>query len=195
MMEMKASSSEDRYAHLRANAAAQRQATVQRLKAAIAQLEVEERPANTFTVKEVSGLDYMAYYRNPEALALFRTHSTHLRKEREKEQAKRRRSKRKSTRRDAALHQVPIQSRDPLLAYKKPDLVAKLRTAYAERDQALQSAQKEREEIELRYHALLQEHMQCGITIAKLEAQHAEHLAFIERFHSSLQREEYGQKE
>jgi hypothetical protein len=42
---------------------------------------------------------------------------------------------------------------------------------------------------------LLAEHMQCGITIAKLEAQHAEHLAFIERFHSSLQREEYGQKE
>jgi hypothetical protein len=194
-MEMKSSSTEDRYAHLRANAAAQRQATVQRLKAAIAQLEVEERPVNTFTVKEVSGLDYMAYYRNPEALALFRTHSTHLRKEREKEQAKRHRSKRKSTRRDATLHQVPIQSRDPLLAYKKPDLVAKLRRAYAERDQALQSAQREREEIELRYHALLQEHMQCGITIAKLEAQHAEQLVFIERFRSSLQREEYGHKE
>lgn len=125
---------------------------------------------------------------------MFRTYSTHLRKEREKEQAKRRRSKRKSTRRYPALHQVPIQSRDPLLAYKKPDLVAKLRIAYAERDQALQNAQKEREEIERRYHALLQEQMQYGITIAKLEAQLAEYLAFIERFRSSLQREEYGQK-
>jgi len=194
-MEMKASSSDDRYAHLRANAAAQRQATVQRLTEAIAQLEAEGRPVNIFTVKEVSGLDYMAYYRNPEALTLFRTHSTHLRKEREKEQVKRRGSKRKSIRRDEALHQVPIQFRDSLLAYKKPDLVAKLRIAYAERDQALQSAQKEREEIEQRYHALLQEHMQCGITIAKLEAQHAEHLAFMDRFRSSLQREEYGQKE
>jgi hypothetical protein len=123
--EMKASSSDDRYAHLRANAAAQRQATVQRLTEAIARLEAEGRPVNTFTIKEVSGLDYMAYYRNPEALALFRTHSTHLRQEREKEQANRRQSKRKSTRHDAALHQVPIQSRDPLLAYKKPELVAK----------------------------------------------------------------------
>lgn len=193
-MDMKASSTDDRYAHLRANAAAQRQETVQRLTRAIAQLEAEGRQVTTFTVKEVSGLDYMAYYRNPEALALFRTHSTHLRQEREKEQAKRRRSKQKSARRDAALHLVPIQPRDPLLAYQKPDLVAKLRTAYAERDQALQSTQKEREEIELHYHALLQEHMQCGITIAKLEAQHAEHLAFMERFRSSLQREEYGQK-
>src|SRR5437660_9798982 len=111
------SSPGDQYAHLRANAAAQKRATVDRLSQAIAQLDAEGRPVNTFTIKEVSGLDYMAYYRNPEALALFRTHSTHLRKEREKEQANRRRSKRKSTGRDAAQHQVPIQSRDRLLAY------------------------------------------------------------------------------
>jgi hypothetical protein len=42
---------------------------------------------NTFTIKEVSGMDYMAYYRNREAFQLFQEHSTHLRKERE--QAKR----------------------------------------------------------------------------------------------------------
>jgi hypothetical protein len=70
---------EDRYAHLRANAAAQRQATVHRLSAAIAELEAEHRPVTTFTIKEVSGMDYMSYYRNAEALDLFRTHSTHLR--------------------------------------------------------------------------------------------------------------------
>src|ERR1700692_1108541 len=78
----------DPYAHLRANAAAQKQATVNRLSKAIAQLEAEGRPVNTFTIKEVSGMDYMAYYRNREAFQLFQEHSTHLRKERERTQAK-----------------------------------------------------------------------------------------------------------
>src|SRR6266571_5519420 len=126
---------EERYAHLRANALAQKQGTVDRLSRAIAVLEAEGRPVNTFTIKEVSGLDYMAYYRNAEALALFRTHSTHLREKRIKEEAKRHRSKRKQTRQDDNLHQVKVEPRDTLLAYKKPDLAAKLRTAYAERDQ------------------------------------------------------------
>src|SRR5713101_278625 len=108
------SSDEERYAHLRANAAAQKQATVDRLAQAIATLEAEGRPVNTFTIKEVSGLDYMAYYRNAEALALFRTHSTHLRKEREKERVKQRRSKRKHTGEDESLHQVKVEPRDRL---------------------------------------------------------------------------------
>jgi hypothetical protein len=149
-------SPEDRYAHLRANAAAQRQATVDRLRAAIAELEAEHRPVTTFTIKEVSGLDYMSYYRNPEALALFRTHSTHLRNEREKEQAKQRRSRRKRAKQDGNLHQVQVESRDLLLAYKKPELVAKLRAAYAEHDQLKQQAQTQHAELEQRYRKLLQ---------------------------------------
>src|SRR3989442_307576 len=163
---------EDRYAHLRANAAAQKQATVDRLSQAIATLEAEGRPVNTFTIKEVSGLDYMAYYRNAEALALFRTHSTHLRDEREKKRTKRRRSRQRQEEFD---HKVQIEPRDRLLNYKKPELVARLRAAQAVREQ-----------IEQRYHALLQEHMQCGLTITRLEAQLAEHLAFMNRFRSSL---------
>ena len=124
--------SEDRYSHLRAYATAQKQATVERLKQAIAALEAGGRPVTTFTIKEVSGLDYMAYYRNAEALSLFRCHSTHLRKEREKAQAKRRRSQRnKHTRRDETFHEVPAQPRDPLLNYKKPRLAALLRAARA----------------------------------------------------------------
>lgn len=183
---------EDRYAHLRANAAAQRQATVDRLTQAIAQLQGERRPITTFTIKEVSGMDYMSYYRNPEALALFRTHSTHLRNEREKEQAKQRRSKRKRAKQDGNLHQVKVEPRDPLLAYKKPELVAKLRAAYAERDQLKQQAHLKGTELEQHYTALLQEHMQCSVKIAKLEAQVAEYLAFMERFRTALQREEHG---
>ncbi|GHO61825.1 hypothetical protein KSC_007170 [Ktedonobacter sp. SOSP1-52] len=61
-----------------------------------------------------------------------------------------------------------------------------------ERVEVEQRAQAERAELEQRYHKLLQEHMHCGVTIAKLEAQVAEYLAFMERFQSALQREEHG---
>lgn len=44
-----------------------------------------------------------------------------------------------------------------------------------------------------RYHKLLQEHMQCGVTIARLEAQQAELQAFMERFRSALRKEEHDQ--
>ncbi len=168
---------DDRYAHLRLYAARQKQATVERLRQAIAQLEREKRPVTTFTIKEVSGLDYMAYYRNAEALALFRSHSTHLRKEREIE-----RSRRKSTKSSSfGQQETPVSSRDPLLNYKKSRLVTELRLARAKSDQ-----------MEQRYHVLLQEHMPCGLTIARLETQLAEHQAFLDRFRSSLQKEEYG---
>ncbi len=184
--------SNDRYTHLRGYAAAQRQETVDRLTQAITQLEAEGREVSTFTIKEVSQLDYMSYYRNPEALTLFRTHSTHLRKEREKEQAKRRQSKQKPAKQDESVHQVKVKPRDPLLNYKKPELVTRLRAARAEFDQFKQQAQVERTEVERRYTALLQEHIQCGVTIARLEAQVAEYLAFMDRFRSALRQEEHG---
>jgi hypothetical protein len=173
--------SEDRSAHLRAYAARQKQATVDRLEQAIARLEREGRPVTTFTIREVSGLDYMAYYRNPEALVLFRRSSTHLRKTREKAQAHRRRSRRQRSGPDPASQEVIASLRDPLLNYKKPRLVAELRAAQAQRDQ-----------LEQHYSQLLQEQMQSGLTIARLEAQLAEYLAFMERFRSSLQTEEHG---
>jgi len=199
-------SSDNRYAHLRANAAAQKQTTVDRLNQAITQLEAEGREVSTFTIKEVSGMDYMAYYRNRDAFRLFQEHSTHLRKEREQEQAKRqealRRGSRKMEKGQAAAHAVKVSPRDPLLDYKRPRLVELLHEAQAARDvakrqlltergEAEQRAQTERADLEQHYRKLLQEHMQCGVTIAKLEAQVAEYLAFMERFRSSLRREEY----
>ena len=202
-----AETSEDNYAHLRANAAAKKQTTVNRLSQAIAQLEAEGRPVNTFTIKEVSGMDYMAYYRNWEAFQLFQEHSTHLRKEREQEQAKRqvasRGSSRKTGKAQADSHSVNVSPRDPLLDYKRPRLVELLHEARAERDEAKRLVKTERTEneqrtqaacadLEQRYHKLLQEHMSCGITIAKLEAQVAEYLAFLDRFRSALQREEHS---
>ena len=89
------------------------------------------------------------------------------------------------------------------LKVRHPRLVELLDEARTERDEAKrllrmeqveaeQRSQAERAEIEQRYHKLLQEHMQCGVTIAKLEAQVAEYLAFMERFRTGLQREEHG---
>ncbi len=182
----------DRYIHLRVNAAKQRQGTVDRLKEAISQLEAQGRPITTFTIKEVSGLDYMSYYRNPEALALFRTHSTHLRQEREKEEAKRPRSKRKRGKQDERLHQVKVEPRNPLLNYKKPELVARLQAASAAYDQLKRQAKEEQAALEQQYAALLQEHMACGVTITRLEAQKAEFQAFMQRFQAALKKEEHG---
>ncbi len=55
-----------------------------------------------------------------------------------------------------------------------------------------QQAQDQRAELEQRYRKLLQEHMQCGVKITKLEAQVAEYLAFMERFRTALHQEEHG---
>jgi phenylpyruvate tautomerase PptA (4-oxalocrotonate tautomerase family) len=209
-MRASSSSSGDPYAHLRRHAAEQKQETVDRLTRAIAELEADGRPVTTFTIREVSGLDYMAYYRNREAFQLFQKHSTHLCKKREQEQVKHqaasRVSKRKTGKGQTTPHTVTVSPRDPLLDYKRPRLVQLLHEARAERDEARQKAQAvqasskqqvltERAELEQRYRKLLQEHMFCGVTIAKLEAQVAEYLAFMERFRSSLQRAEYDQQE
>ncbi len=87
---------------------------------------------------------------------------------------------------------VKVSPRDPLLDYKRPRLVELLHEARAERDEAKRQLKAARADLEQRYHKLLQEHMTCGITIAKLEAQVAEYLAFLERFRSALQREEHS---
>jgi prophage tail gpP-like protein len=202
------SSSDDSYAHLRRHAAAQKEETVDRLARAIAELEADGRPVTTFTIREVSGLDYMAYYRNRAAFQLFQEHSTHLCKKREQEQAKRQApgrgsKKRKKGKGRESSHAITVSPRDPLLDYKRPRLVELLHEARAERDEARkqaqaertsieQQAQTQRAELEQRYRKLLQEHMQCSVKIAKLEAQVAEYLVFMERFRTSLQREEHG---
>jgi len=168
---------EDRYAHLREYATRQKQATGDRLKQAVTQLEEEARPVTTVIIKEISGLDSMAYYRNAEALALFRSHSTHLRQQRAIAQSKRRGAPRLPS---GDLETI-VSSRDPLLHYKKPRLGAELRASRAKRDQ-----------MEQHYQTLLQDHMNGGLTIVRLQTQLAEHQAFLERFHSSLQKEEHG---
>src|SRR5260370_9249084 len=140
--------SDDTYAHLRANAATQKQTTVDRLRQAMTQPAAEGRPVNTFTIKEVSGMDYMAYYRNREAFQLFQEHSTHLRKEREQAQAKQQATGRSKSRKprkgQAASHVVKVSPRDPLLDYKRPRLIELLHEARAECDECKRQGKTER---------------------------------------------------
>ncbi len=138
---------------------------------------------------------------------LFQEHSTHLRKEREQKQAKQQEAShgtsRKRRKNQTTAHSVKVSPRDPLLDYKRPRLVELLHEARVERDEAKQQAkaaqaeaeqraQAELADLKQRYNKLLQEHMSCGVAIAKLEAQVAEYLAFMDRFRTSLQREEHN---
>lgn len=179
---------------LRASAMTRKQVTIDRLRQAIAQLETDHRPVNTFTIKEVSGLNYMSYYRNREAFVLFQQHSTHLREERERAQARLQASpsKGRKQRKDVPIVST-VKQRDPLLDYKKTRLVALLREARQACEQVRQDEETKYRELEQRYQALLLEHMQCGLSIARLEAKLTEHTAFLERFRTSLQQEEHRQ--
>lgn len=171
-------SCKDRYAHLRANAAVQKRRTVERLEQAIITLEAAGRPVTTFTIKEVCGLDYMAYYRNPEALILFRKHSTYLQKAQAKGKAKHRLTKNKRGKEISKEERSELQG--TMLTGEHSRKVTKRQSVGAVDDQW-----------ERKYQALLQEHMQCGLTIARLEAQVAQYLEMMEGFRASLKQEEY----
>jgi hypothetical protein len=138
---------ERRFAGLRAHAAAQRQATVERLRVGIQALRVQSRPITARTIWEQTGLAYNSYARNPEAYALYRQASTHL------AAWHRRRAKQTSS---------PGQ-RDPWLGWSKAKLVTRLRTALQENEQlrAERSTQA----------AICQE--QHGVRIMLLQAQMA----------------------
>ena len=129
---------------LRRHAAEQKQATLERLRAAIASLQARKEPITVHTIRAESGLDYKAYARNPEALRLFQEHSTFLVAERK--EARKRRQKRTS--------QIAAQPKDPLLHYKRPQLVARVREEMSRREEA-----------ETYYRLLLEERVQSDLKI------------------------------
>src|SRR5579883_1044786 len=104
-----------------------RQATVERLRTAIEALKAKKQEISVQTIYNESGLRYAAIHRNPEALALFRANSTHL-------VAAKKQRKRKPHADEEA---VPAPC-DPLLSYKKPQLIARLHST----QQQLQEAQQ-----------------------------------------------------
>jgi hypothetical protein len=164
---------EHRLQGLRRHAAEQRQATLERLRVAIEALKTRGEPITVHTIRAESHLDYKSYARNPEALALFQEHSTFL-------AAKRKQGRRR--RRDELEEQGPA-SKDPLLNYKRPQLVARLRLEM-----------RRREEIEGQYRQLLEEHMQSDLKVMQLEAELATYQQFLSQVRAQVRQEEHGDK-
>jgi len=157
--------SEQQLAGLRTHAVAQKQNTIDRLRSAITALEAQHQPISARTIYEECGLEYASIRRNPEALLLYQQHSTFMKQ-------KRKRAK--------ALPPDRPSPRDSLLAYKKVDLVARLR-----------KEQTRQRELEAQYSALLQDYVQKDVKIAELEAELARHREYLEGLRLSLQRQEH----
>src|SRR5260370_15430754 len=165
--------SEEQLAGIKQSTTARRLATVERLQTAIDALKEKKREISVQTIYDECGLRYAAIHRNPEALALFRANSTHL-------VAAKKRNKRKQQ----ADEEAVLAPRDPLLSYKKPQLVARLRSA---QQQLLEGQQSQAELVEAR---LKQE-----TRIAELEAKLAAlepYRTFVEHMRVQMQREEQG---
>ncbi len=163
---------EQRLQGLRRHTAQQRKTTLERLRAAIEALKARGEPITVHTIRAESHLDYQSYARNPEALKLFREHSTFLAAKR-----KETRKKRKKTGEEVA------SSKDPFLNYKRPQLAARLR----------QEIQR-REEIEGQYHQLLEERMQADLKMMQLEAELARYQQFLGHLRAQVQQEEHNEK-
>ncbi len=165
--------SEAQLAALHASTTARRQATVKRLQGAIDALKEKKQEISVQAIYDECGLRYAAIHRNPEALTLFRVNSTHL-------VAAKKRNKRKS-RVDEVTTLAPL---DPLLSYKKPQLVVRLR-----------SAQQQLLEVQQQQVALIEARLKQEARIAELEAKLAvlePYRAFVMQMRVQMQREENG---
>lgn len=159
-------SSDQQLAGLRAHAQAQKQCTVERLNNAITSLQAQHKPISARTIYEECGLEYASIRRNPEALLLYQQHSTFLKQ-------KRKRAK--------MPHPDAPSPRDPLLAYKKTDLVTRVRKS----EELLKAREKQHD-------TLLQDYVQKDIKIAALEAELARYRTYLEGLRLTLQQQEHG---
>jgi hypothetical protein len=100
-----------------------------------------------------------------EALLLYQQHSTFLKWQRKRAKTP---------------HPDTPSSRDPLLAYKKMDLVARVRKA----EELLKAQEKQ-------HATLLQDYIQKDIKIAELEAELARHRQYLEGLRLTIQRQEH----
>lgn len=165
--------SEAQLAGIKQSTAARRLITIERLRTAIDALKEKKRGISVQTIYEECGLRYAAIHRNPEALALFRANSTHL------VAAKK---QRKRTSREAS--EATLAPRDPLLSYKKPQLVARLR-----------SAQQQLLEVQQQQAALAEARLKQEAKIAELEAKLAvlePYRTFVEQVRRDMQSKEHG---
>ncbi len=164
--------SEAQLAALHASTSARKQATVERLQAAIDALNAKKQAITVQSIYDECGLRYAAIHRNQEALAVFRANSTHL-------TAKRKRTRRKSHANDEG---APVP-RDPLLNYNKPQLVVRLR-----------AAQQQLEDLERQLATLAETCLRRDAQMAVLEAKLAElepYRNFVEQVRQRVRREEH----
>jgi hypothetical protein len=165
--------SEAQLAGIKQSTTARRLATVERLRTAIDALKEKEQEISVQTIYDECGLRYAAIHRNPEALALFRANSTHL-----VEASKQRKRK------PCADEEATPVPRDPLLSYKKPQLIARLR-----------SAQQQLQEVRQQQSALVEARLKQEARIAELEAKLATlepYRTLVEHMRAQMQREEQG---
>ena len=165
--------SEAQLAALRQSTTVRKQVTVERLRMAIEALKAKKREISVQTIYEECGLRYAAIHRNPEALALFRASSTSL-------VAKKKRTRRKSNRSDEDM----LPPRDPLLNYKKPQLVERLRTA-----------QQQLLEVQQQFTVQAEAGVRREARIAELEARLVElepYRTFVEHIRQRIRHEEHG---
>jgi hypothetical protein len=157
--------SEQQLAGLREHTQVQKQSTVSRLKAAIASLTAQHKPISSRTIREECGMEYASFRRNPEALLLYQQYSTFLKQKRKR----------------VKVPQPDTPSPcDPLLAYKKLDLVARVRKA-----EELLNAREQQ------HATLLQDYVQKDVKIAELEAEVARHRQSLEGLRLTIQRQEH----
>jgi hypothetical protein len=167
--------SETQLAGLRTSTTERKQATVERLRAAIVALQAKKQAITVQSVYEECGLRYAAIYRNAEALDLFRANSTHL-------LAQKKSARRKGT--DSSKDPAQPSRRDPLLHYRKPQLAARLR-----------EAQQHVLELEQQQAILVEAGLKREARIAELEAKLMElepYRDFVEQIRVRMHQEEQG---
>jgi branched-subunit amino acid aminotransferase/4-amino-4-deoxychorismate lyase len=155
---------------LRTSAQARKSETIERLNRAIAALKAKRQAVTAQTIYAVSGLSYTSIARNPEALALFRANSTYLNQ------------KQKPNKRRRNAGEAPAQARDPLMNYKKPQLVTRLR-----------AAQEHVQRLEQQQALLLDTCLQSEVRVRELETKLAElepYRGFVEEMRARIRREE-----
>jgi hypothetical protein len=165
--------SETQLAGIKQSTTARRRATVERLRTAIDALKAKKQEISVQTIYEECGLRYAAIHRNPEALALFRANSTHLVA-----------TKKQRKRKFPADEDATLEPRDPLLSYKKPQLIARLR-----------SAQQQLLEARLQQAAQVEARLKQEARIAELEAKLAAlepYRTFVEQVRRDMQNKEHG---
>jgi hypothetical protein len=168
----KAPASEQQLAGLRASATARKQETVERLRTAIESLKSKEQAITAQNIYAECGLHYASYVRNDEAIALFRANSTHI-------VEKKKRARRKRATNDDS----PQAPRDSLMAYKKTQLVTRLR-------EAMQQIQ----ELKQQQAVLVDAYLQREARVAELEANLKElepYRSFVEQVRIRVRQEEY----